>query len=86
MVKTKKKNKFKINENEQYMKYILRFIYFWYHFVIGDDWRIAISVIVGFSITLYLTNNYKYLNIWWLIPLLVSYILTISFWLEIRKK
>jgi hypothetical protein len=27
-----------------------RFIMYWYNFIVGDDWRLAIGVIVGLSL------------------------------------
>jgi hypothetical protein len=33
------------------MSYVFAFLRFWYHFVIGDDWRIAVGVVVALSVT-----------------------------------
>jgi hypothetical protein len=33
------------------MSYVFAFLRFWYHFVIGDDWRIAVGVLVALSVT-----------------------------------
>jgi hypothetical protein len=36
------------------MRYLKAFGQFWYDFVIGDDWKIAVGVVLGLGITLVL--------------------------------
>ena len=33
------------------MKYIIAFAAFWIDFIVGDDWRIAVAVVVGLAVT-----------------------------------
>jgi hypothetical protein len=33
------------------MKYIIAFAEFWIDFIVGDDWRIAVAVVVGLAVT-----------------------------------
>ena len=45
------------------MRYIVAFVKFWYDFIVGDDWTIAVAVAVAIAITLGLVQS------WWLLPL-----------------
>ena len=47
---------------------------FWYHFIIGDDWTIAATVIIGLALTALLLS--LHISAWWLVPTLV--IITIA--------
>ena len=49
---------------------------FWYHFIIGDDWTMAVAVAVGLVLTAVLNANH--ILAWWLIPLTVVTMLGIS--------
>lgn len=33
------------------MKYLIAFAKFWYDFIIGDDWKIAVSVVLALGLT-----------------------------------
>ena len=48
------------------MKAIVRFGRFWYDFIVGDDWRIAVTVIALVGVTALLTRRW---NPWPLLPL-----------------
>jgi hypothetical protein len=65
------------------MTYVKRFLGFWYHFVIGDDWSIAAAVAVSLGLTRVLVQ--LGLNPWWLMPLAVIVALAISVWREVSK-
>ena len=67
------------------MKYIKQFSLFWYHFVVGDDWRIAVSVIIALSVIAYLTHSH-HSQIWWLLPVVVVVTLSISLWHTTRLR
>jgi hypothetical protein len=66
------------------MNAIKRFGLFWYHFIVGDDWRIAAGVIAGLALTAFLTHS-SHLNTWWLLPALVVTMLSLSLWAATRK-
>jgi hypothetical protein len=53
-----------------------RFGAFWWDFVVGDDWRIAVGVVasLGVSATLVATG----VPAWWLLPLAVAVLLYVS--------
>ena len=62
------------------MTYLKRFLHFWYDFIVGDDWKIAVGVIVGLGLTWALVQGD--INAWWLMPLAVAIVLGISLWRE----
>jgi len=67
------------------MNILKRFGSFWYHFIIGDDWRIAAGVIMGLALTGLLAHGLR-VQAWWLLPALVITMLSLSLWLATRKK
>ncbi len=57
------------------MNHIKAFGRFWYDFIVGDDWRIAASVVVLVALTALLTRTW---NPWPLLPLGVALALAMS--------
>jgi hypothetical protein len=47
------------------------FFRFWYDFVVGDDWTIAVGVVLALSVTAVLAH-YGLDTVWWLLPLVVA--------------
>ena len=43
---------------------------FWYDFVVGDDWRVAVVVVAALALTAVLVHAVG-VNAWWLLPLFV---------------
>lgn len=39
------------------MKYLKSFASFWYDFIIGDDWKIAVAVVLALSFTVVLLTT-----------------------------
>jgi hypothetical protein len=66
------------------VKYIEGFIRFWYDFIIGDDWRVAAGVVVAFAITAALAH--AGVAAWWLVPLVVLSLLSLSLWTVARGR
>ena len=60
------------------MKYLLAFGRFWWSFVIGDDWTVALGVGIALGVTAVLAHND--VNVWWLLPVAVVAILAASLW------
>ena len=60
---------------------LLRFLW---DFVIGDDWRIAAAVAVTLVVMLVLSNSGA--RVWWLLPLVVLVMLTVSVWGVARSR
>ena len=58
------------------MKWLKSFAIFCYDFVVGDDWRMAVGVIVGLALTAVLAHNG--VNAWWALPIFVVVVLVVS--------
>ena len=44
---------------------------FWYDFIVGDDWTIAVGVVVALAVTAVLAHN-GMPSAWWLLPVVVT--------------
>ena len=55
-----------------------RFGRFWYDFIVGDDWTIAVAVVIAVGATAVLVQHGW--NVWWLLPLAVAATLAVSLW------
>jgi ribose/xylose/arabinose/galactoside ABC-type transport system permease subunit len=51
------------------MRRLRAFGAFWYDFVIGDDWRVAVGVVVALGAVAGLVHGG--VNAWWLVPVVV---------------
>jgi hypothetical protein len=60
------------------MTRLLAFGRFWYDFVVGDDWRVAVGVVATLAVTAALASTS--VPTWLLLPLAVSTILAASVW------
>lgn len=54
----------------------MRFLRFWWDFVVGDDWRAALGVVVALGATAALVA--AGVDAWWLMPLGVAAVLFVS--------
>ena len=61
------------------MTWLSRFGHFWWEFVIGDDWLVAVLVVVAIGLTAALAA--ANVAAWWLLPLAVLAVL----WLSLRR-
>jgi hypothetical protein len=61
------------------MKWLRSFGRFWWEFVIGDDWLVAVLVAVGIGATAALAATG--VEAWWLLPLVVL----LALWLSLRR-
>jgi hypothetical protein len=59
---------------------MIRFLRFWYHFIIGDDWRVAAGVAASVLLCALLVR--AGVNAWWAMPMGVGVTLAISVWRE----
>jgi len=57
---------------------------FWWDFIVGDDWRIALGVIIGLAATVALATTT--VPAWWLLPAAVVGLLAFSLQRAIRTK
>jgi hydrogenase/urease accessory protein HupE len=55
-----------------------------YDFVIGDDWLVAVGVVVGLAATYLLSQ--QGIVAWWLLPLLLVVLLPVSLWRAARSR
>jgi hydrogenase/urease accessory protein HupE len=51
------------------MKYVIAFLRFWYDFIVGDDWRVAVGILVAIGLTAALAAGD--VSAWWVMPLAV---------------
>ncbi len=56
---------------------------FCYDFVVGDDWLIAVGVVIGLALT-YLMSRAA-VPAWWLLPLALVLLLPLSLWRAARR-
>jgi hypothetical protein len=64
------------------MRALKRFAAFWYDFVVGDDWRVAVGVVAALAVT-YLVSRTT-LPAWWIVPAGVAVLLPVSLARAIR--
>jgi hypothetical protein len=58
------------------MNVVVGFAKFWYDFIIGDDWTIALAVGIALAVLALLGHS----GPWFLLPLVVIVILGLSLW------
>ncbi len=58
---------------------------FWYDFVVGDDWRVAVGVILAFALT-YRLSNATDTSLWWIVPAVVVVLLPVSIYRVTRRR
>ncbi len=56
---------------------------FWYDFIIGDDWRVAVAVVAALGLTAGLSRTSA--PAWWLLPAAVALVLPWSVWRARRR-
>jgi hypothetical protein len=67
------------------MKRLKAFGIFWYDFIIGDDWKIAVGVVVGLGLCALLVQQVSS-AVWWVLPIVVVATLAISLRLAVSRK
>jgi hypothetical protein len=58
------------------MRYLSAFLRFWYDFIIGDDWVIAIGVVAALGLTALIAD--RGITAWWAMPVAVVALLAAS--------
>ena len=56
--------------------WIVAVVRFLYDFIVGDDWTVAVAVVIGLILSAILTVNH--IVAWWLIPVIVVAMLGVS--------
>jgi len=57
---------------------------FWYDFVVGDDWRVAVGVVIALAATYGVSKSS--VPAWWLVPAAVVILLPYSLWRATAKR
>ncbi|MGN6608728.1 MAG: hypothetical protein ACTHMS_17175 [Jatrophihabitans sp.] len=57
---------------------------FWYDFVVGDDWRVAVAVVIGLAITYGVSQ--AGVPAWWVLPAALVVVLPVTLWSATRPK
>jgi hypothetical protein len=65
------------------MRYVVGFFRFWYEFIVGDDWLVAVGVVVALALTWLLAHND--VSAWWVMPVAVVVLLLSSLWRATRS-
>ncbi len=52
------------------------FLAFWYDFVVGDDWLVAVGVLIALTLTYAVSRTT--VPAWWLMPTAVAVLLPVS--------
>jgi hypothetical protein len=58
------------------------FARFWYEFIVGDDWRVAVAVVAALAVTALVAA--AGLAAWWVLPVAVFAVLPLSAWRAAR--
>ena len=66
------------------MKFVGRFARFWYDFVVGDDWVLAVVVVLAVAATAVLAGTGA--NPWPVLPASVALALPASLWRATRRR
>jgi uncharacterized membrane protein YfhO len=59
------------------------FFAFWFDFIVGDDWHVAVGVIAALAITYGLSATT--IPAWWVLPAAVMILLPLSLWRVARR-
>jgi membrane protein implicated in regulation of membrane protease activity len=51
------------------MRWVVAFLRFWYDFIVGDDWLIAVGIVAAIALTALIAD--QGLDAWWVMPLAV---------------
>ena len=60
------------------MRHLRALAYFLWDFVVGDDWRIAVGVVVALGVTALVAGGS--VAAWWILPVAVAGLLAFSLW------
>ena len=66
------------------MRRLEAFARFLWDFVIGDDWRIAVGVVVALGLTAVVAGTS--LSAWWILPVAVIVLLAGSIWRAVPRR
>ena len=64
------------------MHWITQFVAFWYDFIVGDDWVVAVGVVAALALSALLARSG--IQAWWVMLIAVILLLSISLWRATR--
>ena len=64
------------------MRWITQFVAFWYDFIVGDDWVVAVGVVAALALAAVLARSG--IQAWWVMLIAVILLLTVSLWRATR--
>lgn len=67
------------------IRHLKAFGAFWFDFVIGDDWRVAVGVVTALAVT-FVAARFTGISTWWIVPTAVVILLPVSIWRETRAR
>jgi hypothetical protein len=67
------------------MTFLRNFGAFWYDFIVGDDWVLAVGVLAALALTAVAARSTFENAAWLLLPLLAAAVLAISLWRAVRS-
>jgi apolipoprotein N-acyltransferase len=56
---------------------------FIWDFIVGDDWRVAVGVVVAIAITALVASS---ITAWWILPVAVAALLALTLASEVRRQ
>ena len=65
------------------MRHLEAFLRFLWDFVVGDDWRIAVGVVLALALTAVVAGTS--VAAWWILPVAVALLLGMSVWRAARN-
>ena len=66
------------------MRRVEALLQFLWDFVVGDDWRIAVGVVLALALTALVAGGS--VAAWWILPVVVAALLTWSVWRAARAR
>ncbi len=64
------------------MRFVFAFFRFWYDFIVGEDWRVAVGILAAIALTALIADHG--VEAWWVMPLSVIALLAGSLWRAAR--
>jgi hypothetical protein len=58
---------------------------FWYDFIVGDDWVVALGVLLALAIT-YAVSRLTHAPVWWIVVVAVAILLPLSVFRATRRR
>lgn len=67
------------------MRRLRQFGAFWYDFIVGDDWRVALTVAVALGAT-FVVNDLTGVTLWWIVVAAVGTVLPLTIYGATRSQ